>query len=134
MNPDNNWKEVRATAKDLSELLGVSERTVEDFLVILENLIIHRFIEALLDYDNEGESTYKDISIELPYLGNLVVTIDENNQISTNFVLRKVFYRKLKKSVHTLESPLTNQLMNILGDNLVKLFEEGEIDERNNKA
>lgn len=130
MNPDNNWKDTRASAEDLSLLLGVSTQTVEDFLVVLENLIIHKYIEELSKTD---EST-ADISIELPYLGSLIVSTNEKGQISTSFAVRRTFYRKLKKATNLMESPLTSQLCKILGNQLVEKFEEGIIDERNNKT
>lgn len=130
MNPDNNWKDTRATAEDLSLLLGVSVQTVEDFLIVLENLILHKYVEKL----SENDSADVDISIELPYLGSLVVSISEKGQISTSFVVRRAFYRKLKKATGSLESPLTSQLCKILGNQLVESFEEGRIDERNNKT
>lgn len=130
MNPDNNWKDTRASAEDLSLLLGVSVQTVEDFLVVLENLIIHKYVEELSKTD---ESTV-DINIELPYLGSLVVSTNEKGQISTSFAVRRTFYRKLKKATNLMESPLTSQLCKILGNQLVEKFEEGMIDERNNKT
>lgn len=123
MRPDNNWKEVRASAEDLSCLLNIPVRATEDFLTVLENLIVHKFVEVVSDEDCTG----KDISIELPYLGNLVISIDENGQISLNFVARKVFYRKIKDAYNKRESPLVSQLEAILGDYLVKKMEDGDI-------
>lgn len=127
MNPDNNWKETRATSKDLSELLGVSVSTVEDFLTILENLIIHRFVESIA----ESEDPPEDISIELPYLGSLVVSTvgGKGGRLSISFVPRQSFYKKVRKAYLSLESPLINQVNLILGGHLVEMLEEGEIGE-----
>lgn len=123
MRPDDNWKEVRASADDLSDLMNIPVRATEDFLTVLENLIVHKFVETISDEECRG----KDIAIELPYLGTLVVSIDENDQVSLNFVARKVLYRKIKSAYIKRESPLVYQLETILGDYLVKKMEEGEI-------
>lgn len=123
MRPDDNWRETRASAEDLSELLGIHPKATEDFLVVLENLIVHRFLEAISDDDCSG----KDISIELPYLGTLVVSFDDHDQISTNFVIRKVLQRKIKTAYLKRTSPLVSQLETILGDHLVKKMQEGDI-------
>lgn len=123
MRPDDNWKEVRASAEDLSDLLNIPVRATEDFLTVLENLIVHKFVETISDEECRG----KDIAIELPYLGTLVVSIDENDQMSLNFVARKVLYRKVKNAYVKRESPLVSQLESILGDHLVRKMEEGEI-------
>lgn len=125
MNPDENWKETRLTAKDLSVLLGVSVSTVEEFLVVVENLLIHKLVETLSEVDDIGNT---DVCIELPYLGSLVISIDKR-KVSTNFVVRPSLYRKIKKACSSLESPLTEQLGEILGECLLKKYEEGEIGE-----
>lgn len=123
MRPDDNWKETRASAEDLSDLLNVPVKATEDFLTVLENLIVHKFVETISDEDCRG----KDIAVELPYLGTLVVSIDDNDQISLNFVARNVLYRKIKTSYTKRSSPLVSQLESILGDYLVKKMEEGDI-------
>lgn len=119
MNPDENWKETRASAEDLSLLLGVSTSTTEEFLKVLENLIIHRFVEALTDTESE------EVSIELPYLGSLVISRQKKSPEIT-FVVRPAFYRKIKEACHTLKSPLTSQISAALGQKLVQKFEEGD--------
>lgn len=123
MRPDDNWKETRASAEDLSSLLNIPVRTTEDFLTVLENLIVHKFVETISDEDCKG----KDISITLPYLGSLVVQISDSGQISMNFVARNVLYRKIKTAYSKRESPLVSQLETILGDYLVHRMEEGDI-------
>lgn len=129
MRPDDNWRETRATAEDLSELLNIPVKATEDFLVVLENLIVHRFAEEISDKDCKG----KDISIELPYLGTLVVSISEEDQLSLNFVARNVLYRKIKNSYIKRTSPLVSQLGSILGDYLVEKMEDGDILHENDK-
>lgn len=119
MNPDNNWRETRATAEDMSLLLGVSVTDTENFLKVLENLIIHRLVEELADSEAE------DVSIELPYLGSLVVS-REKKYPEISFVPRNSFYRKIKDACRTLKSPLTSQVEVALGQKLVKIFEEGD--------
>lgn len=123
MRPDDNWKEVRASAEDLSDLMNIPVRATEDFLTILENLIVHKFTETISDEECRG----KDIAIELPYLGTLIVSIGEDDQVSLNFVARRVLYRKIKSAYVKRESPLVYQLELILGDHLAKKMEEGEI-------
>lgn len=123
MRPDDNWREVRASAEDISDLMNIPVRATEDFLTVLENLTVHKFVETISDEECRG----KDIAIELPYLGTLIVSIDEDDQVSLNFVARKVLYRKIKSAYVKRESPLVSQLESILGDHLVKKMEEGEI-------
>lgn len=125
MNPDENWKETRATAEDLSILLGVPTSTTEEFLKVLENLIIHRLVEVLSDSESE------DVAIELPYLGSLVISDPKKKYPDISFVPRKAFYRKIKDACQSLKSPLTSQIGVALGQKLVQIFEEG--DESNGK-
>lgn len=125
MTPDDNWKETRVLAEDLSELLGIPKQASEDFLLVLENLIIHKLVEKLSDEDCKGQ----DISIELPYLGTLIISVDEQGRVSEDFVCRKTFARKVKSAVNQRESPLVSQLGKILGESLVKKMEEGEVED-----
>lgn len=126
MNPDENWKETKATAKDLSVLLGVPESSTQNFLEVLENLIIHKLVESL---SSEEDISDKDFSVELPYLGSLIVSLSgSRDSVSLSFVPRNTFYRKVRKACHTLESPLNDQVSAILGNHLSKLFEEGGFD------
>lgn len=123
MNPDENWKETKATANDLSKLLGIPESSTIEFLEVLENLIIHRLVESLLTEDKISD---KDFLVELPYLGSIVVSLTgARDRVSISFVPRNTFYRKIRKACHTLESPLNDQVSFILGSSLSKLFEEG---------
>lgn len=119
---DPNWVETRVLAEDLSKLLGVPVQATEDFLLVLENLIVHKIAENVPE-DSQG----KDISVELPYLGTLVVSINERNAVTTNFVIRNTLYKKIRTACHKKESPLTDQISNILGQHLVTLMEEGSI-------
>lgn len=121
MRPDDNWKEVRLLAEDLDTLLGLPKEVSEDYLKILENLIVHRFIETISNEDFRG----KDCQVELPYLGSLVVSVDESDKLSLNFIPRSTFYRKIKNAYYKRESPLVTQCAEILGQDLVKKYEEG---------
>lgn len=121
MRPDDNWKETRILAEDLDTLLGLPKDITEDYLKILENLIVHRFVEQLEDCQDFRN---KDCQIELPYLGSLVISVNEKNKISTDFVVRDTFYRKLRNALYSKESPLVSQCGKILGEDLVKRFEE----------
>jgi len=120
MNPDNNWKETRLLSQDLSELLGVPVQATEDFLLVMENLIIHKFIETISDEDFRG----KDCQIELPYLGSLVISVDDKDRMSINFVVRKSFYKKIKNAYNNKNNPLSDQLCKILGYKLSQIIEE----------
>lgn len=125
MKPDDNWKETRLLCDDISNLLDIPRGVSEDYLTVLENLIIHKFAEAVcLEEDCRG----KDFSIELPYLGSLIVSIDSKNHMSVNFAVRSAFYKKLRAAYTRKESPLTSQMYSILGDLLIEKMEEGEID------
>lgn len=123
MVPDENWKETRLTAEDLSLLLGVPVSTIENFLSVLENLIIHRFVEKLGDED----CCNNDYSVELPYLGSLVVSVNDSSKVSLSFVARNSFYRKIRRACNMRESPLPNMIGQVLGESLVKKLEEGDI-------
>lgn len=120
MNPDNNWKETRLLSQDLSEILGVPVQATEDFLLVMENLIIHKFIETISDEDFRG----KDCQIELPYLGSLVISVDDKNRMNINFVVRKSFYKKIKNAYNNKNNPLSDQLCKILGYKLSQIIEE----------
>lgn len=123
MRPDDNWKDTRASAEDLSELLNIPVKATEDFLTVMENLIVHKLVETISDEDILG----KDIAIELPYLGSLVISIDDRGHLSTNFVIRGTLYKKIRNAYLKRESPLVSQIESILGDDLVKRMKEGDI-------
>lgn len=123
MKPDDNWAETRILAEDLDTLLGIPKGVSEDYLKVLENLIVHRLVEQVRE---EKDFRGKDCQIELPYLGSLIISIDNKNKISTNFVVRDTFYRKIRKAFHTKESPLVSQCSKILGEDLLNKF-EGEV-------
>lgn len=122
MKSDNNWKETRLLAEDLSNLIGLSPEMTENFLKIIENLIIHKFLEVVSEEDNDLKG--KDIQIELPYLGSLIISINDKDKLTTDFVVRNIFFRKLKSAYYSRESPLTEQVEKILGQQLSHEFEE----------
>lgn len=123
MNADDNWKETRLLAEDLENLLGVPKNINEDYLKIIENLIIHKFVEQILDDD---ESINNDYCIELPYLGSLIISINSINQLDINFVPRTAFYKKIRNAYIKKESPLLDQCTKILSNEYVKRFEESD--------
>lgn len=123
MNADDNWKETRLLAEDLENLLGVPKNINEDYLKIIENLIIHKFVEQIMDDD---ESINNDYCIELPYLGSLIISINNINQLDINFVPRAAFYKKIRNAYIKKESPLLDQCTKILSNEYVKRFEESD--------
>ena len=123
MKTDNNWIETRILSDDISSLLGVPNKTTEDFLLTIENLVVSRLLTVLGDDDCKG----KDYSIELPYLGTLVVSCSNKGNITTNFVCRPLFYRKIRKAVNCRVNPLEYQIGKVLGDYLVSKM-EGDIE------
>lgn len=121
MRTDDNWKETRVLAEDLNTLLNLPNNISEEYFKVLENLIVHKFLEKLLeDEDNNG----KDYSIELPYIGTIVVSV-ENDRLSTSFSVKSSFYKKIKSAYDTKESPLVKQCSDILGEVLSRKFLEG---------
>lgn len=127
MASDENWKETQVLVKDIAQLLGVPPGMTKDLLKTLENLIIHKLVEAVSTEDNPSD---KDYAIELPYLGTLVVSLTgRRDQVSLSFAPRNSFYRKVRKACHTLESPLTEQVGEILGEHFVNLYEEGGVED-----
>lgn len=121
MRSDDNWKATRDLTEDLEDLTGIPKEVSEDLLMIIENLIIHKFIEAVADKDYDG----KGCCIVLPYLGSLDIVTDDRNQISLNFIPRNSFTRKIKSAYYNQESPLVVQCAKILGEDLVNKFKEG---------
>lgn len=126
MIPDDNWKETRILAEDISKLLGIPTQSTEDYLCVLENLIIHRLIELVND---STDVTNKDYSVELPYLGTLIVSVSDSNKLTTSFVCRSSFNKKIKSAIFQKKNPLISQISKILGDVLVSKMEDGEIHE-----
>ncbi len=124
MKSDTNWKETRLMAADLDVLLGIPVETSEKFLKVLENLIIHRFLEMVMDSEDIQDG--KTYHIELPYLGSLVINMVKQNKFIIDFVVRKSFYQKIKDAIATKESPLVKQLEVELSRNLLKRYEESE--------
>lgn len=129
MRPDDNWKETRLLAEDISQLLNIPRGVSEDYLTVVENLIIHKFIECVNGEDIRGQ----EVSIELPYLGSLIISVDDRGHLETSFVVRSSFYRKLKNAYQKNESPLVTQLGAILGQSLVEKMEEGRIEDESER-
>lgn len=122
---DCNWKETKLTIQDLSTLLGVSTKTLKEFFEVVENLLVHKFLEEVLKSDSLEDT---DIEVALPYLGSLVLSLNKKN-ISTNFVIDNNLYKKLKKAYLSKESPLTDQICKLLGKDLLDKFEDGVMNE-----
>lgn len=121
MNPDDNWLQVKDLCKDMESLTEIPCSVLEDLFKILENLIVHKFVENSLEFDG------KDLEIVLPYIGSLVISSTEDkNGFSTTFTMRNAFYRKLKDAYRTKNSPLVSQLNSVLGKELVERFKNGE--------
>lgn len=126
MKTDENWKETRVLSEDIEVLFGIPRRTTEEFLDFLEQLIVHKYLEAFSDSD---ENT--DIALELPYLGTLVVT-GKKGKTSVSFSPRKKFYQRLRRAQDGV-SPLSESLSDLLGKDLVNKMEKGEsLDGRDN--
>lgn len=105
-------------------MLGVPSDVSKEYLEVIENLLIHKFIESLNEEDIvEG----KDYSIELPYLGSFTVFITDKGRITTSFTAKSSFYKKIKSAYLTRESPLVSQCGTILGKDLADkyIIEEG---------
>ena len=123
MKVDDNWRETKVTLEDMESLLGIPSRVSEEYLKILENLLVHRFLEEMLSCE-EDQASYQ---VDLPYLGSLVIH-KKGTKLSTDFAPSSSFYRKLKKAANSQESPLVRQCAKLLGQDLAEIFtEEGSI-------
>lgn len=121
MRPDDNWRETRAYASDVSSLDDkVDTKDVERIFNEVEDVIVHRFIELLNDME-DCQGT--DVQIELPYLGSLVISFDDSGKMSYNFVVRQVLSKKLKSAYTSRESPLTEKYAKLLSDKFIKNLE-----------
>lgn len=122
MNPDENWKETKIFIRDVSDLSGYSEQEVESILKLLENLIVHRLVETIKSSEDSPQG--KSFSVELPYLGSLIVDMKGKSRgVSVSFASRPSFYRKLRKACHSQESPLVEQMSEDLSKYLVEQLE-----------
>lgn len=86
MKVDDNWNETRITCQDIETLLGLPRDVSEDYLTILENLILHKL--ALSLRENPDSENYQ---VSLPYLGSLVIHTNLGKLESIDFVPRRVF-------------------------------------------
>ena len=124
MNPDQNWKETKVVTQDVETILEVPCNEVNEILSLVEKLAVHRFVELLSDHEFKD----KDVAIELPYLGTLVLSINNRGKITYNFVVRNSVYREFRDAYRNRKSPLESDLSKRLGSELVKRFEGGEED------
>lgn len=122
MNPDQNWKETKVVTKDVETILEVPCNEVNEILSLVEKLAIHRFVEILSDHEFKD----KDVAIELPYLGTLILSINSRGKITYNFVVRNSMYREFRDAYRNRKSPLESDLSKKLSSELVKRFEGGE--------
>lgn len=124
MRVDDNWKKTRILAQDIDQLLGLPVETSEKYLQVLEDLIIHNFLELVLSTDTKDETVFE---LELPYLGTLIITVKNGKHLSTDFVARPLFNKKLQTAYTAEKSPLVHTCVDLLSKKLVKQFEEGEL-------
>lgn len=122
MNPDQNWKETKVVTQDVETVLEVPCNEVNEILSLVEKLAIHRFVEILSDHEFKD----KDVAIELPYLGTLILTISSRGKITYNFVVRNSMYREFRDAYRNRKSPLESDLSKKLSSELIKRFEGGE--------
>lgn len=122
MNPDQNWKETKVITQDVETVLEVPCNEVNEILSLVEKLAIHRFVEILSDHEFKD----KDVAIELPYLGTLILSINSRGKITYNFVVRNSMYREFRDAYRNRKSPLESELSKKLSSELVKRFEGGE--------
>lgn len=122
MNPDQNWKETKVITQDVETVLEVPRNEVNEILSLVEKLAIHRFVEILSDHEFKD----KDVAIELPYLGTLILSINSRGKITYNFVVRNSMYREFRDAYRNRKSPLESELSKKLSSELVKRFEGGE--------
>ena len=125
---DKNWQETRVTAKDLEELLGIPAEVSEELFKTVENLALHKLVEEFI----KNKSTVgKDFAVSLPYFGTLVISFGYHDKLTWNFVPCGTFLKTLRAVHWSKESPLTEQLCEVLSKDLMKTLEGGElIDER----
>lgn len=127
MKVDENWKQSRILAQNLDRLLNLPVETSEKYLQIIEDVLLHTFLEMVLSEVSSDTETDQVYEIELPYLGTLVITVREGKHLSTDFVVRPTLYKKLQNVYLKKESPLIHTCNNLLSQQLIKQFEEGEI-------
>lgn len=118
---DNNWITLKETTEEISDILGIPPETSEKYLEVVENLLIHNLIDSFNDNPHANSFT-----VQLPYLGSLVLEINDNGKISTSFTPSSRFYRKIKSAYSTRKSPLTRMVGIELG-NLISSDEGGEL-------
>ena len=122
-NEDDSWIVIDDLLSDLEKLTEIPKSISRDFLKIIENLIVHKFIEKVNEIDLESDISGKDIEIVVPLIGSLVISIGDDKKISDNtFTMNKKFYNKLKESLDTRESPLVLYLSKIVGEDLVRRY------------
>ena len=122
MSQDRNWKKTKLTVEDLSLLLGVPTQTINDFLIIFEELLLHQTVEVLRE-----SYPYEDLTVEveLPRLGTLLLYAKNVHTSPTvNFAPSKFFYKRVRQVFVDLNSPLVDQASTILGDHLLNLYRE----------
>lgn len=132
MISDGNWHETRVEAQDIADLCGLPLKTVESFLVVVENVILHSFYEQYRGRDRKSDMD--DFSVTLPYLGDLVISVDskkdsDEKSVSIGYVPRKAFYEKIKGITEGQLSPLTRQIYKELGAMLKENFETSQYHE-----
>ncbi len=127
MKVDENWKQSRILAQNINRLLELPVETSEKYLQIVEEVILHTFLEMVLSAGEESNPGLDQVfEIELPYLGTLVITAHDKH-LSTDFVVRPTFYKKLQNVYLKKVSPIIQTCNELLSQELVKQFEEGEI-------
>lgn len=128
MKTDGNWIKTRDLSKDIETITEIPYNYNEEFFKITESVILHKILENIELLELRGESVRnKDFEIELPYLGSLIVFVDNDKNISFNFTARPIFVKKVKECILKKKDFLSEHLEQKLENKLVEKFIESEI-------
>lgn len=111
-----NYNMTRKLSKDLSEILGISKRLVVHFTRILSLGYITQIASDAL---SKEDGKLKNTQIEIPYVGCMDITID-NDDVLASIELDTNFKKQVLNAVKTGDTKLITELE----ESLIKSIKE----------
>lgn len=118
--------ECKTYAKDIQDITGVDEYINLQYLRLIENLVCQRICEQIVE-NKKAEVTLEPVSVEIPLIGNLIITPVLNNNKSDNSLSFMYAFEPLttfKKHIQSMYSTNNCEIISLLSDNYSKQLVE----------
>ena len=117
--PYANYYDMIDNAKIIGTLVNVNYRSIEHILRLNYLASLHKLSNIVLDAD----SKVKEVKIEIPYYGVLILKIEDNKIIESSFKCEDYLVSDINKIITTGESPMISEAKKKVGDRISKRYQ-----------